>query len=591
MSNTLTLVVSYVIAIAIPLSAVWLVWALDIFKTTRIRTIVIAFLWGATGAIGLAYVVNNALIRNVGLGFTQLSNFVAPIVEEIFKALVLIYLIRHPSFRYFVDGAVYGFAAGIGFAMSENLFLYLPGAGSAVLIGSISRVLSASLMHAGASALVGIALGRLRRAERGRVGWPAAGILFAIVLHVVYNNVVNTPGLQGVMLLVIAIGMGLGAAMATSFLINQGLGEEKQRFREALGVTAGVSTGERKAVQRLGGSGAEAILDSLREQFGDETAMLIRKMLAKQGNIGILKGNLSVPVSPRLRQAWEREIAQLEQEVGAIRSRLGPIVKQFIQEMFPPEDDALWDRLDAELGEHDKTLVHTFDLFMRVTELAQSFTPEQLENLAERLSKIEIFKHVSLANLENLSRAITMARFADGAVIFNKGDAGDAMYMIESGYIDIYAQDYTGAEKLLRTFRPGDVVGEFSLLDGQPRSASAHARRSLMVLALHRQAFNMFISSRPQVIFAMLQYLSEKVRYTTTAVQTALDSARRIAEGNYEEMPEFAQALPEPEETELLEPEALSEDTPKVVGGMFARLTEILEQRERTPKDRLDYIE
>lgn len=592
MNLTLSLVISYIIAILLPLGAIWLVWALDIFKTTSLRTVILSLAWGATGAIGLAFVANNALTPVIS--YENVTNFSAPVFEEVFKALILIYFIRHPSFRYFVDGAVYGFAAGIGFAMSENLLFYLRTAGNAALLGSISRVLSASLMHASASALVGIALGRLRRAQGQKAGgleMGVTGVLFAIVTHTLYNNLVNRLALQGLALLLVAIGFGIASAVMIFFLINQGLAEEKRRFREVLGIETGVSTGERKAVQRFGGAGAEEIFNSLRDKFGDDTTALIRKLLAKQGNIGILQSNLSVPASPRLREAWEREIKQLEMEVNELRSQLGPIVKNFIQEMFPPEDDVLWTRLDTELGEHDKTLVHTFDLFMRVTELAQSFTPEQLADLAERLNKIEIFKRVSLANLENLSRAITLAKFSDGEAIFKKGDEGDAMYMIESGHIDIYAQDYTGQEKRLRAFGPGEVVGEFSLLDGEPRSASAYARQNLTALVLRRQVFNMFISSRPQVILAMLQYLSEKVRYTTQSVQTALDSARKIAEGDYETLPEFIQASSEPEEVELIEPDALSEDTSKVVGGMFARLASMLDQHDHTAQDRLDYLE
>jgi len=48
----------------------------------------------------------------------------APIVEEVFKSLILLYLVRRANTTFFVDGAVYGFAAGIGFAIAENM-LYL----------------------------------------------------------------------------------------------------------------------------------------------------------------------------------------------------------------------------------------------------------------------------------------------------------------------------------------------------------------------------------------------------------------------------------------------------------------------------------
>lgn len=46
--------------------------------------------------------------------------------EELLKARVLLWLIGGPRFRYIVDGAVYGIAAGIGLALSENIFVICP---------------------------------------------------------------------------------------------------------------------------------------------------------------------------------------------------------------------------------------------------------------------------------------------------------------------------------------------------------------------------------------------------------------------------------------------------------------------------------
>ncbi len=106
-------------------------------------------------------------------------------------------------------------------------------------------------------------------------------------------------------------------------------------------------------------------------------------------------------------------------------------------------------------------------------------------------------------------------------MLFNEGDQGDAMYMLEQGHIDIYVKErQTGQEKHLRTFEAGDVVGEFSLLDGQPRSARAQARGPIRVLILQREVFYRFIQSRPDVVLAMLQYLADKVRFTTQSVET-----------------------------------------------------------------------
>src|SRR5262249_32349285 len=243
--------------------------------------------------------------------------FTGPIVEEILKAAVLVYLIQQPRFRYIVDGAIYGFAAGIGFSVAENLF-YLNGYGSLGLV--VARVLSTSLMHATASGLVGISLGRVRRARSNhRLLLSTVGIFFAMTVHITFNklvhpqNVLHVPttsgGVHGTALLLVAIGFGFGGGILIAYLINQGLVEEKKRFSETLNLADKVSKGERKAVQGLGGDAIEQILLELGEDFGADKVDKIRRLLVIQANIGILRNNLKSPASDRLREAWEGEIA------------------------------------------------------------------------------------------------------------------------------------------------------------------------------------------------------------------------------------------------------------------------------------------
>lgn len=590
--------IAYFIAIAIPALTIYLFVLLDVFGTGKTSTILLCGGWGATGAFLLAWTINNAIL-NRGVAYETLTGGAAPIVEEILKSLVLIYLIRQPRFRYIVDGAVYGIAVGIGFALSENLFIYLPGAGQAVLGTAISRTLSTSLMHATASGLVGISLGRLRRATSAQRGiLPVLGIGLAIALHAVYNNLAHQ--LAGITLLLVAIGIGIGGGAIIAWQISQGLADEKKRFAQTLGSNVGVSTGEREAVQRLGGAGIEQIFGELNEFFGDDRIAQIRRLLAIQANIGILQNNLSSDVSERLRKAWEEEIAEYREEFERIRKELGASVWLFFQSVFPGDDLAMQTALKEEFAQFDPTLVHTFDMFMRVSELSQTFTSEQLTAMAERLSRIEIFKNVSLANLENLSRAIQVQSFDDGHILFDQGDVGSEMYLIEEGAIDIYVKDKTNQEKLLRTFSAGKVVGELALLDGQPRSARAQAHGLVRLLTLQREAFHMFIQSRPQVVIAMLQYLAGKTRDTTDSIEASVKWMKRIGQGDYPLMAEAAAAVsPVPvsaaksQEAAAIETPGvgldaeISEATPSLINGVFSKVASVLQQREDAIRIRL----
>lgn len=520
------IIVAYFIAVGIPALAAIMIFTMDLFGTVRRSTVLMCIGWGVFGAFALAYTLNNFTITLlVQEGMTRpeafrdiVSPFTAPVLEEFLKAIILFYFISQPRFRYFVDGAVYGFAAGIGFAMSENIFyIYNDGSSAAVSL-AISRVLSASLMHATASAVIGIALGLSRRASPPqRYFIPFLGIAFGILVHLIYNNVLFRLEDSGVALLLAAIGIGVGGGILTGIFIGNGLEAEKKRFNETLGLSSGVTSAERKAVQQLGSDAIEKILEEMEAMFGVDNATLIRQLFVIQANIGILKNNLKSPVGNRLKSAWEKDIERLRIEMDEIRSVLGTYIMTLLRSILD-EDDQSWDHFSASMTAYDPAHVHSFDVFINASRASNAVSPEEIEAIANRIKEISIFQNVDLADLDNLSRAINFRQYSNGQNIFKQGDTGDAMYLIDKGYIDIFIKGDDGKEKLLRTFQSGEVVGELALLDGQPRSASARANGSLRVMILQRRHFLMFITSRPQVILAVLQFLSEKVRYTTDAV-------------------------------------------------------------------------
>jgi CRP-like cAMP-binding protein/RsiW-degrading membrane proteinase PrsW (M82 family) len=587
---TPTLLISYLIAIMLPLVALYLLSTFDLFGTGKGSTIRISFAWGAVAAFALAYVVNNTVVRFVG--YVTVVTLTAPIVEEILKSLILAYWVQRPRFRYIVDGAVYGFAAGIGFAISENVFYLSTHPGNSLAL-AISRVLSTTLMHAAASAMVGIALGHLRRSRNAmKLVWSFLGIGLAISLHVVYNNIVDK--LTGSALLLVAIAIGTGGGVVIGLLVNRGLVDEKKRFQETLGLSLGVSSGERKAIQQLGGDAIEKVLDELAGYFGADKIEKIRRVLVIQANIGILQNNLNSPVSERLRAAWQEEITALRAETNQLRNELGVYVMGFLRGVFPPDQDAAASPLNHALTQSDPTVIHSFDIFMTASKLADSIPPDQLEATAQLLKQAEFFKDVSLADLENLSRAIVSRTYGGGQVLFEEGDEGDALYLIRKGGIDILTE-VDGEERLLRTMRPGEIVGELALLDGQPRSATARAKDQATVLMLRREQFIMFMQSRPQVILAVLRYLARRVRHVTEVVETSINWASHIAQGDYEQAKAVgstgaALAPGSSPAIELTGPvgqvaptrlEAVSADAPVHLGGAFAMIASALEQREQ----------
>ena len=164
-----------------------------------------------------------------------------------------------------------------------------------------------------------------------------------------------------------------------------------------------------------------------------------------------------------------------------------------------------------------------------------------------RLKKAFLFQGLPDDVLEALAQKMTRQRLAKDKALFHRGDQGDALYVIEEGRVKIVRADEQGGEFVLNHCGPGEAIGEMSLFDQEPRSASVIAVTDSEVLELKRDAFFELINQRPDVSLVLLQSLSSRLRFASTYIQTAIEWSKKIAEGDYSFMD---QAQPEQAESD-----------------------------------------
>ena len=184
---------------------------LDSYKLVRLRAVVGVVLAGMLAA-GLAYAVNGALLPQIS--FATYTRYIAPLIEEALKALVIVALIRAHRIGFLVDAAILGFAVGTGFAMVENLD-YLALKPDSALGTWVVRGFGTALMHGGATA--SFAVLALAMLERGGGRWRALlpGYALAVLLHSAFNHVLVWP-LQATLGIVFVLPLLLWAVFARS---------------------------------------------------------------------------------------------------------------------------------------------------------------------------------------------------------------------------------------------------------------------------------------------------------------------------------------------------------------------------------------
>lgn len=146
------------------------------------------------------------------------------------------------------------------------------------------------------------------------------------------------------------------------------------------------------------------------------------------------------------------------------------------------------------------------------------------------LRKVPLFAGMDDAELTRLVGDLKRRSFVAGQTIFYQGDAGNVAYIIESGQVRIYVHGEEGQEVSVVIYGPGDLFGEMSLLDRQPRSATAIAMDDSVLLAMSDDDFYRHLRQSHQLALNLMLALSTRLRETTEAIESlaTLDVNRRL---------------------------------------------------------------
>ena len=120
---------------------------------------------------------------------------------------------------------------------------------------------------------------------------------------------------------------------------------------------------------------------------------------------------------------------------------------------------------------------------------------------------------------------------ATDQTLFFAGDEGDGCYRLDEGMLKASVIEPGGGERILAVLAPGSVVGELSMIDGAPRSASVIALNDSKLSFVSRRVFEAFGRSRPELYRHLTTLLAHRLRYTndTVAATSFLSVKGRLA--------------------------------------------------------------
>ncbi|HFE66692.1 MAG TPA: Crp/Fnr family transcriptional regulator [Chloroflexi bacterium] len=168
-------------------------------------------------------------------------------------------------------------------------------------------------------------------------------------------------------------------------------------------------------------------------------------------------------------------------------------------------------------------------------------------NFIPFLKQTTLYQNVTDAQLKRVSQDMVTRRYTQGAIIFNEGDPGEVLYMIQTGQVRIFIHGLDGSETSVILFgRPGDIFGELAVIDGLPRSATAAALDDTVLLTINREAFRQHMRHMPQLAYNFMQELTRRVRYNTQQMNslTSLPVSQRLARQLVELAQDYGRVTP-----------------------------------------------
>jgi CRP-like cAMP-binding protein len=135
------------------------------------------------------------------------------------------------------------------------------------------------------------------------------------------------------------------------------------------------------------------------------------------------------------------------------------------------------------------------------------------------LRLIDLFADLTDREADTVLDLMREKSFGRGATVFHQHDSGGGLYLILAGAVKITRTGRDGRDVTVAVLSDGNFFGEMSLLDGQPRSASATALQATRLLVLDREHFQRHVLAQPRIVAKLLRELSKRLRGADQAIE------------------------------------------------------------------------
>lgn len=124
------------------------------------------------------------------------------------------------------------------------------------------------------------------------------------------------------------------------------------------------------------------------------------------------------------------------------------------------------------------------------------------------LHSMGLFADLRGRELGIMSHALYARNYQPGEIVFGEGDIGRALFILESGKVELSRKGLEGESVMLHTVKPGEFFGEMAMLESLPRSATATAVEPSRLHLLYRTKLDTLLYTHPRIGVAIMTHLA-----------------------------------------------------------------------------------
>ncbi len=129
------------------------------------------------------------------------------------------------------------------------------------------------------------------------------------------------------------------------------------------------------------------------------------------------------------------------------------------------------------------------------------------------LSELPFFEDFSADELEKFSKNLSLRSFHENSCLFQEGDIGDYLFFVVTGQVEVKIQSHKSSQIVIAKFGPGSSIGEMSLLDDYPRSATIQVSEPSELLLLSRKRLKALCEENPATGLKFMEGLVKTLSY------------------------------------------------------------------------------